>query len=111
MAAGKQMLGTDIRGQLRNTTPTMCPKTGKATDCSGEVEGLPQHNPSSLQRKVLEKGPRFKMLALLTTLFFSLPKNPGGLSISHKNIYSISAPKCKPCDATTTWLPSAQEGL
>lgn len=42
--------------------------------------------------------------------FSAYPKKHGGLGISHKNIYSISAPKCKPCDATTTCCSLPRRG-
>lgn len=74
MVAGEQMLGTELRDQLEKS-PTACPDAGKATNCSSDGEELPHHSPFSLQMKVLEKGPWFKMLALWPLCVSVNPRN------------------------------------
>jgi len=104
MEAGEKTWDTEMRGQLRSTL-TRRPEAGKPPT-SRRSRQTSSTQSFLTQRKVLG-GAKAKTVAVGLPCFSAYPKKLGGLGISHKNIYSISAPKCKPCDATTMW----QEGL
>ena len=103
-----ECMQAEIRGQLGHTQ--QWPWTREATSRSGEADGLLEPNPSSSQRKALERGTRCQTLAPQPHCSCVYPRNSMVLVFHTKNTYSLPT-QAQACDASAHVVTLCPRGV